>query len=90
MTKKIKQAKKHEWKEYIISHNPDAERNVADLVAHLMTNRFNQGVPRIETAEKWLKRIQKNTHFSHADVRTTEIMLDWYAERNPALREAIK
>ena len=89
-----REIKKQKWKEYIIRHTPYADKNVTDLAAYLMTYRFQSLDPDVKThqktAQKWVRRIKQNTHFSHAGVQTTEILLEWYAERNPALRETIK
>ena len=88
--KETKQAsRKLLWRTQIVENNIDIERNVADLAAYLMTHRFER-TPADEytfkTANKWVRRIQKNTHFSHADEETTRVILDWYAERNATLR----
>ena len=85
--------KKQDWQKQIAENNPDTERNVADLAAYLMTYRFQSLDPDVKihqkTAQKWVRRIQKNTHFSYADKKTTQVLLDWYAIRNPALRKVI-
>ena len=88
--KETKQAsRKLLWRTEIVENNIEIERNVADLTAHLMTHRFRLPIDEYskKTAQKWVRRIQKNTHFSHADAKTTQALLIWYAERNATLRK---
>ena len=91
---KMKQStKKAIWKKQIIKNNKNIEKNIADLAAHLMTYRFKK-TPADEftfkTANKWVRRIEENTHFLNADEKTAQALLDWYAQRSPALRRIIK
>ena len=79
-----------DWLKVIYDWEPNTNSHHATLTAHIMLNRLNRMTMSTKSeAVKWLMRVQRGSHFAHADRETTKVILEYYARRNNTVRQIL-
>jgi len=86
------EAKKRRWRSHIYGNNPALNSRIGDMIAYLMTHRFQDKTPNTDygTSDKWVLRAESNSHIANADRETTKVFLNWYSKYNATVKRLIE